>query len=292
MIKLAEIIESRNKIKNYIHRTPLVYSDSFSKLTGAQVYIKAENLQKTGSFKVRGAFNRLYGVKGKVITASMGNHAQAVAYAASRLGIQSRIVMPVSVPIVKAEATKGYGAEVELYGETYRDALNHARKQSGFEFIHGFDDEKIIIGQGTIAIEIIEDLKDGDAILVPVGGGGLVSGIAIGIKESFPGIKVIGVQSVSAPSAYESLKTKSIIEIEPLPTIADGIAIGKVGNLNFEIMSKYLDEILLVKEDTIAMAILLFLERKKLVVEGAGAVPLAGLLENSERFRGKKERRR
>jgi len=284
MISVEDIKEAYRRIKKFIHKTPLIYSDSFSRLTGAKVYIKAENLQKTGSFKVRGAFNKLSGMKGKVITVSMGNHAQAVAFAGSKLGIKTKVIMPVTVPIVKAEATKGYGATVELVGENYSQALEYAKTQKDYIFIHGFDDEKIIAGQGTIGLEIMEEIRDIDALLVPVGGGGLISGIAVAVKSTLRNVKVLGVQTKSAISAMLSLERGKIVEFPPRPTIADGIAIGRIGELNFEIMKKYVDDIIAVKEETIAMSILLFLERKKLVVEGAGAVPLAALLENERRF--------
>jgi threonine dehydratase len=265
-----------------------MYSNSFSKMTGAEVYIKAENLQKTGSFKVRGAFNKMTYISGNVIAASMGNHAQAVAFAAGRLGINAKIVMPLIAPIVKEEATKGYGAEVVLYGESFGEALEYALSQKDRIFIHAFDDDKIIAGQGTIGLEIIEYLKDVDIVLVPVGGGGLISGISIAIKSLSLKTEVVGVQTVSAPSAYVSFREKRISDKPPLSTLADGIAIGRIGNRPFEIMNRYVDDIILVNEDSIAMAILLMLERKKLVVEGAGAVPLAALLEDRERFVGKR----
>jgi threonine dehydratase len=288
MIDLQDIRKAQATIRDHIHRTPLIYSNSFSKITGVKVYLKAENLQKTGSFKVRGAFNKMANVKGNVIAASMGNHAQAVAFAAGRMGIHAEIIMPRTVPIVKEEATRGYGAKVVLHGESFKEALDYALSQKEYTSIHAFDDEKIIAGQGTIGIEITDDLKDVDILLVPVGGGGLISGIAIAVKALSPKVRVIGVQTESATSAYVSFKEKRICEETPLPTIADGIAIGRVGNETSEIINKYVDDMILVSEDSIAMAILLFLERKKLVVEGAGAVPLAALLENREKFTGKR----
>jgi threonine dehydratase len=288
MLTLQDIQKALENIKNHIHKTPLIYSNSFSKMTGAEVYLKAENLQKTGSFKVRGAFNKMIPLKGKVIAASMGNHAQAVAFAAGRIGIHAKIVMPLTAPIVKEEATKGYGAEVVLHGESFKEALDFALSQKDYTFIHAFDDEEVIAGQGTVGIEIIEELKDVDIILVPVGGGGLISGISIAAKTLSPKTSVIGVQTESATSAYVSFKEKKISEKPPLPTLADGIAIGRIGNRTFEIMNNYVDDVIFVREDSIAMAILLFLERKKLVVEGAGAVPLAALLENKEKFTRKR----
>lgn len=288
MLTIQDIQRVLENIGDHIHKTPLIYSNSFSKMTGAEVYLKAENLQKTGSFKVRGAFNKMVHIKGNVIAASMGNHAQAVAFAAGRIGIHAKIVMPVTAPIVKEEATKSYGAEVVLHGESFKEALDYALSQKGYTFIHAFDDEEVIAGQGTIGIEIIEDLKDVDIILVPVGGGGLISGISIAIKTLSPKTKIIGVQTESALSAYVSFREKKISDKPPLPTLADGIAIGRIGSKTFEIINKYVDDVIFVSEDSIAMAILLFLERKKLVVEGAGAVPLAALLENREKFTGKK----
>jgi threonine dehydratase len=289
MIDINSITDALRAISPYVHKTPLIYSNSFSKMFGAEVYIKAESLQKTGSFKVRGAFNKLMKFKtDNVIAASMGNHAQGVAFAAASLGIKAKIVMPLTASIVKQEATKGYGAEVVLHGETFSEALNYAMSQKDYTFIHAFDDEDIIAGQGTIGLEIIDELQDFDAVLVPVGGGGLISGISIAIKNLSPKIEVIGIQTVSATSAYDSFYAKGIVEMVPLPTLADGIAVGKVGNKTFEVMQRYVDDIVKVSEESIAMSVLLFLERKKLVVEGAGAVALAALIEQKERFKGKK----
>lgn len=288
MLTIQDIQKAAENIKDHVHKTPLIYSNSFSKMTGAEVYLKAENLQKTGSFKVRGAFNKMIHIKDKVIAASMGNHAQAVAFAAKRIGIHAKIVMPVTAPIVKEEATKGYGAEVVLHGESFKEALDYALSRKDHIFIHAFDDDNVIAGQGTIGLEIVEDLKDVDIVIVPVGGGGLISGISISVKTLSPRTRVIGVQTESATSAYVSFREKKISDKQPLPTLADGIAIGRVGDKTFEIMNKNVDDIFLVGEDSIAMAILLFLERKKLVVEGAGAVALAALLENREKFIGKR----
>jgi threonine dehydratase len=224
----------------------------------------------------------------KVIAASMGNHAQAVAFASHVLGKSAKIVMPSVAPIVKEEATKGYGAEVVLIGDHFREALEFAIDQKDSVFIHPYDDEDIIAGQGTIAVEIFEDLSEVDALFVPVGGGGLIGGIATAVKALSPRTTMIGVQAGNAPSAVRSFTGKKIIEQMPGPTIADGIAINKVGELTFDLIVNYVDEMMTVEESAIAQAILLFLERKKLVVEGAGAVPLAALLEKRERFRNKK----
>ena len=289
MVNIKDIEEAGRVIRPFIHKTPLIHSTSLSAMTGAEVYLKGENLQKTGSFKVRGAFHKMHSLKDKkVIAVSMGNHAQGVAFAAGRLGIQAKIVMPVITSIVKEEATRGYGAEVMLYGESFKDALSYAVSQEGYIFVHPFDDDEIIAGQGTVGMEIVEDLKDIDALLVPVGGGGLISGISVASRVLSPKTEIIGVQTESATSAYSSFREKTIMDSPPLPTIADGIAVGRVGGRTFEIMSRYVDDILKVSEEAIAMAILLFLERNKLVVEGAGAVTLAGLWENKKRFRGKR----
>jgi len=289
VVEIKDIVEAQEHLRTFVHKTPLIYSISLSRMTTAEVYLKAENLQKTGSFKARGAFNKMRFLQGqKVIAASMGNHAQGVAFAAAGLGIKAEIVMPVTTPIVKEEATKGYGAEVVLYGENFDDALRYALSRRDYTFVHAFDDDLVIAGQGTVGMEIMEELKEIDSVLVPVGGGGLVSGVAIAFKSLSPKTEVIGVQTESALSAYVSFREKEIRESPPRPTLADGIAVGRIGERTFRIMSRYVDDMVVVKEDSIAMAILLFLERKKLVVEGAGAVPLAALLENRERFRGKK----
>jgi threonine dehydratase len=288
-IDLLSIQSALKSISPYVHKTPLVYSNSFSKMFDAEVYLKAENLQKTGSFKVRGAFNKLSKLRAdKVIAASMGNHAQGVAFAGMGLGIKAKIVMPLTTSIVKQEATRGYGAEVVLFGESFSDALNYAMSQKDYTFIHAFDDEDIISGQGTVGLEIINELQDIDIVLVPVGGGGLISGISIAIKNLSPKTEVIGVQTASATSAHDSFHLKEIVERIPQPTLADGIAVGKVGNKTFEIISRHVDDIIKVSEESIAISVLLFLERKKLVVEGAGAVPLAALIEQKGRFKGKR----
>ena len=288
-MRIQDIRKAAEVIGDFAHKTPLIYSNSFSAMTGAEVYLKAENLQKTGSFKVRGAFYKLDSLGNKnVIAASMGNHAQGVAYAAAKLGIHAKIVMPLSASIVKQEATKGYGADLILHGESFQDALQYALMQEDHIFIHAFDDEKIIVGQGTIGLEIVEDLKDIDTVIVPVGGGGLISGIATAVKELSSRTEIIGVQTASAASAYKSFMNKKIEESVPSSTLADGIAVAKVGDITSGIIEKYVDDMMLVDEDSIARAILLFLERKKLVVEGAGAVSLAALLEGKERFRGKR----
>lgn len=284
-----ELYKIYGNIKPYLHRTPLIYSNAFSEMSGAEVYIKAENLQKTGSFKVRGVFNKMMRLDhNKVIAASMGNHAQAVAFAAKKLGFHAKIVMPVTVPIIKEEATKGYGAQVVLHGESLQEALDFAAKQKDYTFIHPYDDNLVILGQATLGLEVMEDLKDIDVILVPVGGGGLISGVALAVKAFNADTEVIGVQSQSATSAYRSFHEHKVISDRPRPTLADGIAVGKVGERTFAIISELVDDIITVNDETIALAVLLFMERKKLVIEGAGAAPLAALLSKKERFIGKR----
>ena len=295
-MKLWEEIESaRNKIRKAILRTPMIYSDTFSKLTGKEVFLKLENLQKTGSFKIRGAYYKLSQFtpsmkKRGVVAASAGNHAQGVALASSLLGIHSTIVMPEGVSLAKQMATRAYGGEVVLFGQNTDEALHYAKRltESGKFFIHPFDDEQVIAGQGTIGLEILEEVPGVEAIIVPIGGGGLISGIATIVKKRKPNVKVIGVQSAHVPSAYYSLKRKRIVEVKAKPTLADGIAVQRVGEITFPLIQKGVDEIVTVEEDEIASAILMLMERKRIVAEGAGATPLAALLSKRLKTRLKK----
>ncbi|SHF19845.1 threonine dehydratase [Caldanaerobius fijiensis DSM 17918] len=286
MVTLKDILEARDVLKNIISKTGLVYNKTFSDVIGASVYLKMENLQKTGSFKLRGAYNKIAHLddsekrKG-VIASSAGNHAQGVAFAARNFSISSTIVMPKHAPISKVAATESYGANVILYGEIYDEAAQKAeeiRSQTGAVFIHPFDDPMVIAGQGTIGLEILEDLYDTDVIVVPIGGGGLVSGIAIAAKSIKPDVKIIGVQAKNAPSMYESFKSGSITKTACITSIADGIAVKAPGQLTFEIIKSYVDDIVIVDEDQIAEAILTLLEKAKVVAEGAGAVSIAALL--------------
>jgi threonine dehydratase len=280
-----EIELAQDKIRRAILRTPIIYSDTISKLTGKEVFLKLENLQKTGSFKIRGAYYKLSQLsdplrKRGVVAASAGNHAQGVAFASSFLGIQSTIVMPEGASLAKQMATRSYGGEVILFGKDTDEALDYARRleEEGKTFIHPFDDEKVIAGQGTIGLEILEEVPRVEAIIVPIGGGGLISGIATIVKKKRPRVKIIGVQSAHAPSAFYSLKRKKIVEMKVKPTLADGIALRRLGELTFSIIKKRVDEIVTVTEEEIASAILMLMERKRLVAEGAGATPLAALL--------------
>jgi threonine dehydratase len=295
-MKLWEEIEAaQKKIQKVIPRTPMIYSDTFSRLTGKEVFLKLENLQKTGSFKIRGAYYKLSQLtplmkKRGVVAASAGNHAQGVALASSLLGIHSTIVMPEGVSLAKQMATKAYGGEIVLFGQNTDEALGYAKKLAtdGKSLIHPFDDEQVIAGQGTIGLEILGEVPGVEAIIAPVGGGGLISGIAAIVKKRRPDVKVIGVQAIHAPSAFYSLKRKKIVEVKVKPTLADGIALQRVGEITFPMIQHGVDEIVTVGEDEIASAILMLMERKRIVAEGAGATPLAALLSKSLKTRLKK----
>ena len=292
-MELWEEIElAQHKIRRAVLRTPIIYSDTISKLTGKEVFLKLENLQKTGSFKIRGAYYKLSQSSDRlrkkgVVAASAGNHAQGVAFASSLLGIQSTIVMPEGASLAKQMATRSYGGDVILFGQDTDEALGYAKKseeEEGKTFIHPFDDEKVIAGQGTIGLEILEEVPGVGAIIVPIGGGGLISGIATIVKKRRPRVEIIGVQSAHAPSAFYSLKRKKIVEVKVRPTLADGIALRRLGELTFPIIKKRVDEIVTVTEEEIASAILMLMERKRLVAEGAGAAPLAALLSRGAKI--------
>lgn len=296
MILLEEIARASEIIKNKIIRTPLVHSPTLSRRFGGKIYLKLENLQKTGSFKIRGATykiqNNLGAIgPGGVVAASAGNHAQGVALAAAQSGVRSTIVMPEWVSISKQEATRNYGGEVRIEGDSLGASIEIARKFAGNEisFIHPFDDMDIITGQGTIALEILEDLNDTDMIIAPIGGGGLISGIASAVRSIKPDIKIIGVQSAACPSAYESIKKGKISKVDSQSSIADGISVKQLGGLSFKIIQNHIDEVVLVEEKHIALAILTLLERKKILAEGAGAVSLAALINGSVKISGNKK---
>ena len=298
MITRNDIEEAYRRIRDDVVCTPLVYSEKMSRLCGCRTLFKLENFQNTGSFKDRGALNKLLSLSPEerekgVIAASAGNHAQAVAYHSQRLGIKAKIIMPQGTPLIKVVSTQGYGADVILEGETVDDsyelALELARRE-GLILIHPFEDPWIIAGQGTIGLEILgDDLGAGiDAVLCPVGGGGLISGLAVCLKESLPAIRIIGVEAASAPSMKKSLESGRPVRLESASSLADGIAVKKVGQINYEIVEKYVDEVVAVEEDEIASTILLLLEIEKIVVEGAGAVSLAAVLNRKVRLEGKK----
>ncbi|MBI5561232.1 MAG: threonine ammonia-lyase [Deltaproteobacteria bacterium] len=280
------IKDAQARLRGVVSPTPLVFSASLSKALGFECHLKLENLQKTGSFKARGAYNRIAapgsaGKKAGVITASSGNHGQGVAWAATLLGLRSTVVMPETTPIIKYMAAKGYGAEVVFHGGSFDEALGRAIElavATGAAFIPPFDDELVMAGQGTIGLEIMDALPDVDAVAVPIGGGGLISGIASAIKSVKPNARVIGAQAEASRSCSASLEAGRPVSVEKSPSIADGIAVKRVGDKTFPIIKRLVDEVCAVGEDAIAAAILQLLERKKLVVEGAGAVPLAAAM--------------
>ncbi len=287
-ITIKKVQEAAKIIRDTVIRTPLVHSPTFSRIFGADIRLKLENLQRTGSFKIRGAAHKIFlrrqniGPEG-VVAASAGNHAQGVALAARDAGIPATIIMPEWASISKQEATGGYGGKVILHGGSVGESLEKAREmaETGKMFIHPFDDSDIITGQGTIGLEIMEDMIDAEMILVPVGGGGLISGVAMTVKTLRPDARIIGVQAAACPSAYESLREEKRIVCESRTSIADGISVKQPGEQNFELIRKYADEVVLVDEEHIAAAILMLLERKKTLAEGAGAVPLAALLSGA-----------
>ena len=285
MHKLYDFIEARERLGTVIEKTKLIHSNVFTEESGNDVYIKPENLQKTGSFKIRGAYNKIAKLteeektKG-VIAASAGNHAQGVAFGAQKLGIKAIIVMPKHTPLIKIEATKRYGAEVILFGDVFDDAYVHARelqKEKGYTFIHPFDDEDVIEGQGTIALEVLEEVPDADIILVPVGGGGLISGIAAASELKNPQIKIIGVEPEGAASAIEALKNGRVVELEEANTIADGTAVKRIGDTPFEYIKKYVDDIVTVSDYELMEAFLLLVEKHKIIAENSGILSVAGL---------------
>ncbi|MDF1509582.1 threonine ammonia-lyase [Robertmurraya sp. DFI.2.37] len=296
MISYEDIVKAHEKMKGIVHVTPLDYSRTFSNYAQNDIYLKLENLQKTGSFKVRGSYNKMISLskdelqKG-VVAASAGNHAQGVAYASAMLNIPCTIVMPIGAPLSKVQATKEYGANVELQGNSFDDALAYAldlKARTEATFVHAFDDETVIIGQGTVGLELIEQLPDVDAIVCPIGGGGLIAGIATAVKEKHPHIKIYGVEAGACPSMAISFVEGRPVTVEADPTMADGIAVKKPGQIPFELAQKYVDEIFTVNELEIARTMLMLLERNKLLVEGSGAVALAALLYQRVPIKNKK----
>jgi len=288
MINLDSIKQAHNRIKNIVHKTPFTYAPILSDISGYDVYLKKENLQITGAFKLRGAFSRIAslvesGKKGGVVAASAGNHAQGVAYSAKHFGIDATIVMPESTPLTKVQGVKALGASVILqgtnYDEAYAYAISYAKEQNK-EFVHPFTDDEVIAGQGTIALEMLKEVKELDAVVVPVGGGGLISGISTAIKAINPSIKVIGVSALGAPAMKNSYEAKKPLDTLSVKTIADGIAVRDTSPVTLEYILANVDEFIGVCEDEIASAILFLLERQKLLVEGAGAVGVAALMHS------------
>ena len=285
MHKLYDFMEARERLGTVIEKTKLIHSNIFSDESGNEVYIKPENLQRTGAFKIRGAYNKIAKLteeekKRGVIAASAGNHAQGVALAAQKLGIKAVIVMPKHTPLIKVEATRRYGAEVILTGEVYDEAYEYAKKlqeKEGYTFVHPFNDEDVIEGQGTIALEVLEELPDADIILVPIGGGGLISGIASAAKLKNPLIKIIGVEPEGAASALEARKSHHVVELDEANTIADGTAVKKIGDITFDYIEKYVDDIVTVSDYELMAAFLVLVEKHKIVAENSGILSVAGL---------------
>ena len=294
MLTIDNVYKANQVLKKVARKTDIIHAPKLC--PGCDLYLKTENLQITGSFKVRGAYYKMSKLTAEekargVIACSAGNHAQGVALAAKENGIKAVICLPDGAPISKVEATKSYGAEVCLVEGVYDDAYKRAlqlRDEKGYTFIHPFNDEDVIAGQGTIGLELLEDLPDMDAVLVPVGGGGLISGIAYTLKTLNPHVKVYGVQATGAPSMKNSLEHGEVEELPSVATIADGIAVRKPGDLTYDFCNKYVDEIVTVTDDEISAAILALMERHKLVTEGAGAVAVAAAMFHKVDIEGKK----
>lgn len=293
-LTISDVMTARERVKDICLHTSLIHSQYLSDICGNEVYIKPENLQITGAFKLRGALNKITSLtdeqKSKgLVASSAGNHAQGVAYSAKKLGIQATIVMPKTTPLIKVESTKQYGANVVLTGTCYDDAYAEAKRleeKHGYTFIHPFNDIEVMAGQGTIALEVIEDLKDVDAILVPIGGGGLISGIAVAAKSLKPDIKVIGVESEGAKAMRLSVDNNKLTNLDSVDTIADGGAVKNPGDLAFEIVKKYVDDILTISDEEVADSIFTLVEKHKIVAEATGALTIAALKKLD--FKGKK----
>ncbi|EPZ49040.1 threonine ammonia-lyase [Alicyclobacillus acidoterrestris] len=285
-LTLDDIKKARTRIAGVIQQTPLDYSATFTQLSDNEIYLKLENLQKTGSFKLRGAYNKITSLTEAersrgVIAASAGNHAQGVALAARDLGVPCTIVMPEGASLAKIAATQAYGANVVLHGASYDDAYAHAvalRDERGYTYVHAFDDEAIIAGQGTMGLEMLEQLPDADAIVIPMGGGGLAAGIALAVKSLKKDIRVIGVEATAVPSVRESLELGRPTTVTAQATLADGIAVQRPGDLSYALIKQYVDDVVLVEEEEISRAMVLLLERCKIVAEGAAATSVAAAI--------------
>lgn len=294
MITLEKVKDAAKVLKSIIRETDMIYAQNI--MDNSNIYLKTENLQVTGSFKVRGASYKIANlpesekVKG-VIACSAGNHAQGVALASQKSGIKATIFIPATAPISKVEATKKFGAEIKLidgvYDDAYKAAVDYQKETNG-TFVHPFDDVDVIAGQGTIGLEILEQLPDVEAVIVPIGGGGLIAGVAYAIKQIKPDCKVYGVQSQGAGSMYQSFINKKVLELPTVNTFADGTAVKRPGDLTFELCQKYVDDIITVSDDEIASAILALMEKQKVVAEGAGALSVAAAMFNKLPIKGKK----
>jgi threonine dehydratase len=286
MVKLSDIQSALARVRKSIYVSPCTRSETFSELTGNSIFLKLENRQRTGAYKERGALNKLLSLTTEerscgVIAASAGNHAQAVAYHASNLGIRARIVMPLATPLIKVSATRGYGGDVVLHGANYDEAYDEALRLSAGEhltFVHAFNDDEVIAGQGTLGLELLEQHPDLEAVVVPIGGGGLIGGIACALKETNSRIQVIGVQPARLPSVKVALSEGKPVTLPPAVTIADGIAVRRAGERTLPLIQKYVDDVVTVEEEEIANAVLLLLEREKTLAEGAGAAAVAAIV--------------
>ena len=297
LITLQNIQDARKAVAPFIKQTPLVQSQFLTAYCGCPLFLKLENLQITGSFKPRGVFNKLLHLKPEekdrgITTASAGNHGQAVAFAAQKLNHNARVVVPRNTPKVKIEGIRKYSADLVLFGETYDEAERKAKElahKEGCVYISPYNDEYIIAGHGTIGLEIIEALPSVEAVMVPLGGGGLISGISIAVKSIKPSVQVIGVQSKSSPVMYESLKAGEMVQLQraAVKSVAEGLS-GNVGPLTFEIVQKYVDKVMLVEEETLRHAVFLLWYYDKQVVEGSGAAAFAPVIENKPLFKGKR----
>ena len=291
---IADVYRADKNLSGIVKKTKLIHSDFFSEISGNEIFLKPENMQHTGAFKLRGAYNKISQLSAEekakgVITSSAGNHAQGVAFAAQKLGVKAVICMPATTPILKVEATKNFGAEVVLHGDGFDDAFKYSldlQKKFGYIYVHPFNDREVILGQSTTALEIINELKDVDAILVPIGGGGFASGVSLATKLVNPQVKVIGVEPENAACMKAALDAGKIISLKSADTVADGCAVKTAGTLTFEFCKKYLDEIITVNEMEIMSALLSLIEKHKLIAEGAGVLSLAALSKLN--FRNKK----
>ncbi len=296
MVTLDDIRRAHERIRDAIMVSPCSRSETFSQLSGNQVYLKLENLQMTGAYKERGALNKILTLTPEerergLIAASAGNHAQAVSYHASKRGLMAQIVMPVTTPLNKVMATKRFGGNVILHGANYDESCDEARRRSvelGLTFVHAFDDDAVIAGQGTLGLELLRQMPDVDAVIVSIGGGGLIAGLGCALKEINPRIRVIGVQSARLPSMKAAIENKGPITLPVGSTLADGIAVRRAGDRTYPMVEKYVDEIVTVEEEEIASAILLLLEREKMLAEGAGAAAVAALLHRKTSCKGQK----
>ena len=296
MIQLSDIQGALGRIRGDIRVSPCPRSESFSSVTGNTIFLKLDNQQRTGAFKERGALNKLLTMTGEerahgVIAASAGNHAQGVAYHAGRHKVRARILMPLPTPLTKVSATRAYGAEVVLHGANYDEAYDEAVEQSRQDcltLIHAFDDDAVIAGQGSLGLEILEQHPDIEAIVSPIGGGGLIGGVACAVKETRPAVKVFGVQPAKLPSMKAAIEAGKPVTLDSAKTIADGIAVRRAGERTLPLVQKYVDQIVTVEEEEIANAILLLLEREKTLAEGAGAAAMAAVLNRKLPLEGKR----